>query len=400
MSHVLADPGTAKPVRTVAEAGAYIVGVCFKHGPPSRTGLELEWLLTDPADPTRHPDIPTLLSALGPHAPRTLKPDSPAEPLAGGGLVTVEPGGQVEISSKPYRSIAGLVEAMRADEAALRKRLAPTGFVLSDQANAPQRPPRRILHTPRYDAMAARFAVNGPAGATMMCASAATQVCVDLGEPEQAAQRWLAAHQLGPVLLAAFANSPAAGVVSERMAAWWALDPVRTLPPRDLDPAHYLERVLHTPVLARPGEGSWLVEGGHTVAGWLAAGEPLTTADLDLHLSMLFPPVRPQGYLELRYLDAQPAGQWLAPLALVAGLFAGPLEPVLEICRPVGERWRPATERGLVDAGLRTAATQLAELAPAAVARLDLAPDDRGRALELIDRRLTGRAAPAMEVAS
>ena len=135
MSHVLADLSTASPVRTVAEAGTYIASVCFKHGPPRRTGLELEWLLTDPADPIRQPDIPTLLTALGPHAPRTLNPDSPALALPGGGLVTVEPGGQVEISSAPHASVAALVAAMRADEAQLRALLEPTGFVLSDRAN-------------------------------------------------------------------------------------------------------------------------------------------------------------------------------------------------------------------------------------------------------------------------
>ena len=114
---------------------------------------------------------------------------------------------------------------------------------------------------------------------------------------------------------------------------------------------------------------------------------------------MLFPPVRPQGYLELRYLDAQPTGEWLAPLALVAGLFAGPLEPVAEICRPVGQRWQQATELGLADAALARAAGELAELVPAALARLDLDPDDRSQAQELLDRRLTDRVSPAMEVA-
>lgn len=400
MSHVLADRSMARPVRTMAEAGAYVASVCFKHGPPTRSGIELEWLVTDPAEPLRQPDLPTLVAALGPHAPRTVNPASPALPLPGGGLVTLEPGGQLEISSAPCTSAAKLIAAMRTDEAELRRLLEPTGFTLSIRANDHRRPPRRLLRTPRYDAMATRFAAIGPAGATMMCASAATQVCVDLGEPEQAQLRWEVAHLLGPVLLAAFANSPAEGVVSQRMAAWWELDPIRTLPPPTLRLDGYLERALNTPMLARERDGAWLLAPSRTVGQWLAAGEDLTTADLDLHLSMLFPPVRPQGYLELRYLDAQPAGEWLAPVALLAGLFAGPLEPVLEICRPVGQRWNPATEIGLSDAELGRAARQLFELVPAALARLNLNPTEHARARELLARRLEDRVSPAMEVTS
>lgn len=400
MSHVLADLSAASPVRTVAEAGTYIASVCFKHGPPERVGLELEWLLTDPREPSRQPDIPTLLTALGPHAPRTLNPDSRALPLPGGGLVTVEPGGQVEISSPPHTSVAALIAAMRADEAQLARLLEPSGFTLSDRANELRRPPHRILLTPRYDAMASRFASIGPAGATMMCASAAAQVCVDLGEPDTAAQRWQVAHLLGPVLLAAFANSPADGVVSQRMAAWWELDSIRTLPPTDLRPSDYVNRALHTPILARQQSGDWLLEPPATITGLLAMGEQLTTADLDLHLSMLFPPVRPQGYLELRYLDAQPTGEWPALLALIAGLFAGPLDRIAEICRPVGERWRPATAIGLADQALATAAGQLAELVPAALDRLELTPSDRATIDNLLTRRLVDRISPALEVTS
>ncbi|HEX2904707.1 MAG TPA: glutamate-cysteine ligase family protein [Jatrophihabitans sp.] len=399
MSHLLADPAAASPIRSVAEAREYVRGVCFKHGPPVRTGLELEWLLVDPDDPRRHPELGVLLAALGSHAPRSLNPDSPAAPLPGGGLVTIEPGGQVEISSAPHRRLDALISAMRTDEARLRQLLAPTGFVLSDRATETRRTPARVLRTPRYDAMAARFAERGPAGDLMMCASAATQVCLDLGEREEAPLRWRAAHMLGPVLLAAFANSPGSAAASERMAAWWALDPVRTLPPLSLEIADYPQRALRTPVLARRGGGSWLVEGEQTVASWLDTGRPLTTADLDLHLSMLFPPVRPQGYLELRYLDAQPAGQWLGPLVLLTALFAGPLQPVVEICLPVGARWQPATEIGLADPQLAAAAGQLAQLVPDALDRVPLTAADRELAQQLIDARLTAQVGPALEVA-
>jgi glutamate--cysteine ligase len=403
MSHSLADVSTASPIRTAAEAGAYIASVCFKHGPPRRIGIELEWLLADPDDPLRHPDLPLLRTALGIHAPRTLNPDSPAEPLPAGGLVTVEPGGQVEISSAPATSCAVLIENMRRDIGHLEQLLRSTGFVLSDRAADPSRAGRRLLHTPRYDAMATGFARISKAGAVMMCGTAATQICVDLGRRDQAPMRWRAAHLLGPVLLAAFANSPAADNASERMAAWWLLDPPRTEPPVSLEPADYVRRALDTPVLAKQRPvGDWLVQPPASLRDLLSAGEPLDTRDIDLHLSMLFPPVRPQGYLELRYLDAQPAGEWLAPLALIAALFDRPdaLAQAAEACRPAAERWRQATEVGLADPVLARAARELAGIGDRAVGQLDLAPDDLREVRRLLERRLRRGISPATDAAA
>ena len=387
-------------MHTIAEVGTYVTRVCFKHGPPAVTGLELEWLLTDPDDPARHPELTELAGALGRHTPRTISSDSPAEALAGGGLVTVEPGGQVEISSAPARSVDALIAAMNTDIDALRALLAPTGFVLSDRAIETSRPPHRILHTPRYDAMAETFDLLGPAGRTMMCSTAALQVCLDLGTTETAADRWRAAHLLGPVLIAAFANSPAGAHQSSRMASWWQLDPVRTLPPTAWNPEDYLDRVLGTPVLARRRDhGPWRVPRPLTLRQWLASGEPLTTADIDLHLSMLFPPVRPQGYLEFRYLDAQPDGEWVAPLALLTALFGdeATVASVLEVCASTSGRWLQATGLGLADAPLRACADQVYELAEPRLAALGLDQDTAELAGGVLRRRLRDGISPAMD---
>ncbi len=405
MSHVARGGQDRRPIRTVAEAGAYVTRVCFKHGPPARTGLELEWLLIDPHDPDRQPDVATLSALLGPHAPRTLVADSPAKALPHGGLVTVEPGGQLEISSAPARSVAGLVRAMRADISALRALLAPSGFELADLAADPRRRPHRILRTPRYDAMAESFDEIGPAGRLMMCSTAAAQVCLDLGTTADAAARWQAAHHLGPVLLAAFANSPRiAGelppAASTRMSSWWQLDPERTRPPESPNPASYVERALDTRVLARQRwTGSWRPDRQLSLREWAESGEPLSTADIDLHLSMLFPPVRPQGYLELRYLDAQPGTEWVAPLALVAALFSGPdsVQQVLSCCAGGADRWQQATEAGLADPVLRGIAGQLLDIAEPGLDGLGLEPAVRDEVDRLLHRRLGEAISPALE---
>jgi len=405
MSRSTFDHRTAQPISTVAEAGTYVTRVCFKHGPPTRTGLELEWILLDPADPERRGDLKTLRSLLGPHAPHTIAADSPAAPLPGGGLVTIEPGGQVEISSAPAQSVTALITAMTADISALQRLLDPSGLVMSDLAADTRRAPELLLRSPRYTAMAESFDSISPAGRVMMCSTASAQVCLDVGTSELAAERWRAAHYLGPVLLAAFANSPlgadtGAPVVSARMSAWWELDPARTLPPETFDPADYPARVLDTQVLARRrADGPWLVSEPLTLREWAASGEPLTAADIDLHLSMLFPPVRPQGYLEFRYLDQQPAGEWVAPPTLIAALFRSgeSVRQVLEACADVADRWRQATEYGLADPALRRAAAELHEIARPGIAELDLDPATLAFITDLLDRRLRTGISPAMD---
>ncbi len=56
MSHCDPALDTARPVSTVAEVGTYVTRVCFKHGPPRRIGIELEWLVIDPENPDRRPE--------------------------------------------------------------------------------------------------------------------------------------------------------------------------------------------------------------------------------------------------------------------------------------------------------------------------------------------------------
>ena len=62
------------------------------------------------------------------------------------------------------------------------------------------------------------------------------------------------------------------------------------------------------------------------------------------HLSTLFPPVRPRGYLELRCLDALPDRWWPAVAALVTTLVDDPVaaDEAAEACAPVADAWHTA----------------------------------------------------------
>jgi len=364
-------------LRTVAEAEAYVASVCFKHGPPRLLGVELEWLLHAPADPVAPVDLSVLAAALGPHAPTTVDPRSPAASLPQGCAVTVEPGGQVEIASPPLPDLGRLIRAVRADTDILHARLAAHGLAALRRAADELRPPSRVLDLPRYRCMEQSFDRVGPYGRSGMCSTAAVQVCLDPGEGDVLVQRWKALHALGPVLVGAFANSPRlhgrrTGWKSSRMKCWLRLDPARTAPPpaADLaDPAGaWAHRVLHTPLLCvrRPGD-RWDVPHGVSFADWVvgALRPPPTVADLEYHVSTLFPPVRPRGHVEVRYVDMPTDGRWVLPTALLAALMSDPVvtDRVLEACEPAQGRWVSGARYGLADRVLARAAAAVFDLA-------------------------------------
>lgn len=144
---------------------------------------------------------------------------------------------------------------------------------------------------------------------------------------------------------------------------------------------------------------AWDAPDGLTFADWIAgrgAGEslePPTTRDLDYHLGTMFTPVRPQGYLELRYLDSQPPGSWLPPVALLASLLAEPstVDRVLELCSGVADRWWRAVRHGLNDAGIAAAARGVADLGCARLSTLDLPTESVEMVTETVQRRVFSR---------
>lgn len=412
---------TDRVLRRAAEAIEHITGICFKTGPPRQVGVELEWTTHLTADPSAYVTAGDLVEALGVHTPEALGNPHPV-PLPGGGTVTVEPGLQVEISSAPAGSLAELHTAVTADREALTGLLATRGIVLGDRGLDPHREPRRTLDTPRYAAMDRAF---DSAGRTMMGSTAGLQVCFDAGEAGQIAARWAALHEVGPALLALFANSPRHGWASARTATWHGIDPRRSGPvPSSADPAvswaHY---AVQAPLLCvRRDQGRWDVPAGVTMADWIEAGgieggpvgtgriggrrigprrqqppqltdpvtRPPTVEDLDYHLNTLFPPVRPRGYLEVRYLDTQPGDEWIAPAAVLTALLSDDTltDQARELAAPAAGRWHAAARSGLADHPVRRAATGLADLACRHLDRTGLSAPVRDTVTDIVSRRL------------
>jgi glutamate--cysteine ligase len=396
---------TARVLSDRAAGEAYVASVCFKHGPPRLLGVELEFIVHYFEDPRRQLDPADLAAALGPHTPRTLRPESPAEPLPGGSPLSLEPGLQVEISALPQPSLRELAEVVSADLAYLTERLAGHGLRLAEHGIDAHRAPVRRLQTERYAAMERRFAPLGDGGITMMAATAGLQLCVDAGEADQVASRWAAAHAAGPPLLATFANSHRhagreTGYASARWLAVMRTEKVRTFAgSASPDPAaEWARRILDTPlmVLPRARPQPWDAPAGVTFADWIAgrgaAGllDPPTEDDLAYHLSTMFTPVRPQGYLEIRYLDAQPGETWLHPVALLTALLARPstVERLLEVCEPVADRWECAAKFGLDDPEIARAARKVVDLGCSVLGDAGLPAEQTSQIIEAVQARV------------
>jgi glutamate--cysteine ligase len=220
--------------------------------------------------------------------------------------------------------------------------------------------------------MQEHFAAIGCAGPgrAMMASTAALQINLDAGPAHNWPERLAHLHRLGPVLLAISACSPmlarhASGWRSMREQAWAGIDRARTAPLRTgVEPTQaWADYALAAPVMLVHDDGDAApVPSRVSFASWIAGDAKLirrpTVGDLDYHLTTLFPPVRPRGWIELRYLDAVPDRWWPALAALVVALADDRAAAAAadEACEPVAVAWERAARDGLNDPALHRAA--------------------------------------------
>lgn len=381
-----ADPVGGAPLSEAAAEG-WLPGILFTCGPPGRVGVELEFAVHATGDPPRRPE---------PHQLRQAHAEAEAQLLFN--RFTAEPGGQLELSSPPAPDLPTVIGWLEQDLARVRAALARRGLRLVGRGVDPLPLPPRILDQPRYAAMETYLDRWGPAGRTMMRRTASVQVNVEAGMlgqgPEELRERWDLLHAAGPVLAAAFDTSG-----GERQRTWLALDPRRCRPPRVL-PAESLPEavtrwVLDAPLMmVRRAAGPWTAPPDVSFRDWVRGGVPRlpvpTLDDLRYHLTTLFPPVRPRGHLEIRYLDAQPGPYWRVAAAAVLALLDDDhsRDRARAACEPVAGDWQRAAGPGLTDPALARAATQLLALAAEALARAG-GPGLAGLTHEYLDRKPT-----------
>jgi glutamate--cysteine ligase len=358
------------PLASLTAAAEHIAANCLADTQVGLVGLELEAHCFDVADPTRRPGWQELGDVI-----------ESASELPCGSRITVEPGGAVELSTPPVRGVVAAIDALMADRAALRTAFAKAGLGLVLLGADPLRLPRRVNPGARYQAMERYFraADTAAAGAAMMTSTASVQVNVDAGPADGWADRVRLAHALGPTMIAIAANSPLlagsfSGWRSSRQRVWSQLDTARCGPilgANGDDPASDWARyalrapvmLVHTPD-ARPvcdqvAFADW-VDGEVELAGRLP-----TAADLDYHLTTLFPPVRPRRWLEIRYLDSVPDKLWPALVFTLVTLLDDPVAGAIatEATEPVAKAWDIAARVGLADRRLHASATRCVQAA-------------------------------------
>jgi glutamate--cysteine ligase len=363
---------------SASAAAQHIADTCLTDGPVGRVGLEVEAHCYDPAEPLRRPtwdEITEILQSL--------------PPMPGGSLVTVEPGGAVELSGPPANGVTPAIEAIANDQTVLRKAFAAAGLGLVSLGADPLRPTERINPGARYRAMEEFFVASntGAAGAAMMTATASVQLNLDAGPQAGWADRVQLAHALGPTMVAIAANSPLlsgkfSGWRSTRQHVWSQLDSARCGPiltaSGDDPGTDWALYALKAPVMLVHNPEGTAVPVTHRLpfADWadgheLLGGRRPTLHDLEYHLTTLFPPVRPRQWLEIRYLDSLPAAIWPAVVFTLATLLDDPVAAGIaaEAVEPVATAWDTAARIGLDDQRIYTAANRCvavaAERAPA-----------------------------------
>ena len=116
-----------------------------------------------------------------------------------------------------------------------------------------------------------------------------------------------------------------------------------------------------------------------------------TVADLDYHLTTLFPPVRPRRFLEIRYLDSVPDALWPAVVFTLTTLLDDPVaaDVAAEATEPVATAWDRAAQLGLGDRRMHDAAKRCVQVAA------DRAPAELEESMEQMVRSVEKGRCPA-----
>jgi glutamate--cysteine ligase len=361
------DDPLLDPAGAVDVAHDHIVRTALTEDAGGRVGLELEFHLVDLADPARRPTWPEVQGVAG---------GLPTMPS--GSLVTLEPGGQIELSTPPAADLTSSVAALQADREVLRAGLLDVGFGAAPLGADLARPVQRVNPGARYTAMEQHFDALGFAGSgnAMMSATAALQVNVDAGPASGWEDRLGLIRSLVPMLVAASSSSPylggeTSGWHSMRQGTWQGIDHGRSDPVPEGEPTTaWASYALSAPVmLVREGDTCQPMTERVSFTDWLEDTAPIerrpTLGDLDYHLTTLFPPVRPRGYVEIRCVDALPDRWWPALAALTVTLVDDPVaaDQAAELCLPVSDAWQAAARDGMADPAVRRAVTECVDLA-------------------------------------
>ena len=246
--------------------------------------------------------------------------------------VTLEPGGQVELSAGPFNDMFTALEALSDFEDELRGYLEPVGQLAVQMGYAPVEKAADIELIPkkRYEFMDKYFAKIGPYGTCMMRGTASTQVNIDFANRKEAIRKMRLAYCAAPIIAMMCDNtvmfeSELREHYNIRTEVWNGVDQARCgIIPGVLDDDwtldKYAEWILDTPaIVAFDDDGNQVYD--ERTFGEIFAEKPMTEDDVIHAISMVFPDVRLKQHIEFRTADALPAKYAAALAALAKGCF-------------------------------------------------------------------------------
>jgi glutamate--cysteine ligase len=340
-----------------------------------------------------------------------------------GGAISLEPGGQFELSGGPFATIHETEAELTGHFLALEAVARPLGIGFLSLGMSPTWHLGEIPMMPkqRYRIMAKYMPRVGSRGLEMMFRTATVQANLDFSSEADMVKKFRVSLALQPLATALFANSPFSdgkpnGFRSARSEVWRDTDKARTgmLPfvfEDGMGFERYVDYALDVPMyFVKRGETYHDAAGASfrdLLAGKLKAlpGERATISDWANHLSTIFPEVRLKRYLEMRGADSGPRPFLPALPAFFVGLLYEPF--ALDAAFDIVKRWsaeeredmradvpRLALEGRIGRHGLRAIAREALSIARAGLAsrkRLDAQGRDETHFLDPLDEVAGGR---------
>ena len=236
--------------------------------------------------------------------------------------VSIEPGGQIELSGRPFQDVHVIAAEFDRHIAKCREIAARTGVEFLAVGYRPWGNAQGSPWMPknRYGVMRPFLAARGRLAEDMMAMTGSAQASFDFSDERDLAEKLRVAYAVQPAVTALMANSAVvggrpSGWKSYRSKVWLETDPARSgTPPFIFTPAldeapyrSWVEWALDVPMIFLRRRGEYLDPGGRTFRAFLKEGldgERATLADWEDHLTTLFPDVRVKSVVEVRGADA------------------------------------------------------------------------------------------------
>ncbi|MEM7620550.1 MAG: glutamate--cysteine ligase [Pseudomonadota bacterium] len=255
-----------------------------------------------------------------------------------GGSITLEPGGQIELSGAPLKTIHETCQEVHEHLSQVRSVGKDHGIGMLGLGFSPQWTYAQTPHMPkdRYDIMKNYMPQKGNLGLDMMFRSCTVQVNLDFSDEADMIKKYRVALALQPIVTALFANSPfkegkPSGFLSYRSAIWLDTDPDRTgmldfVFEDGMSFERYVDYALDVPMYFVVRNGQYLDMSGKSFRNFLDGklevleGQKPALDDWEGHLTTLFPEVRLKRFLEMRGADGGPWSRLCALPAFWVGL--------------------------------------------------------------------------------